>query len=429
MPDVRHDARIERRSVGMRFRRDKGLLHTASRSMAAAILAVVLACLAPAAWGQADVDRLYWADLGADKIQRSDLEGVNVEDVIVFPGGRSGVIPFALDADGGKLYWVDPGIHVIRRANRDGTDVEDLVTGGLEAVEDLALDPAGGFVYWSDGVFLRRATLDGSDVTDVIHFVGERPTQLALDAAAGKLYWVAEEETDGLVTVKIRRADLDGTDVETVVAEGLIHPTDLALDTTNARLYWSDSGAAGRGWIRRANLEGAEVEDLVPETALIAPWGLALDIAHGFVYWSDNRTTPEPGVILRASLADGSGIETVVPVGLSFPATLALDVRAPAPTAVAPTPEVSATPVLSPPHPNPFADAVAFTLTPPRTGRVTLGVFDALGREAVRIFDGVLPGGAPRVFTLRGEGLPPGVYVIRALGEGFRGVRRVVRLR
>ena len=427
MPDAWHDARIERRRMGRGSRGNEGILHAASRS--AAVLAVALACFAPAARGQADGDRLYWADLGADKIQRSDLEGVNVEDVVVFPGGRSGVIAFALDAAAGKLYWVDPGIHVIRRANLDGTDVEDLVTGGLEAVEDLALDPAGGFVYWSDGVFLRRATLDGADVTDVIHFVGERPTQLALDATAGKLYWVAEEETDGLVTVKIRRADPDGTDVETLVSEGLIHPTDLALDTTDAKLYWSDSGAAGRGWIRRATLDGAEVEDLVPETALIAPWGLALDVAHGFVYWSENRTTPEPGVILRASLADGSGIETVVPVGLSFPAALVLDVRAAASTAVARTPEASAPSVLSAPHPNPFAAAAAFTLTPPRTGRVTLGVYDVLGREAARLFDGVLPGGVPRAFTVTGEGLPPGVYVIRASGEGFRAVRRVVRMR
>ena len=390
--------------------------------------AVILVCFATAARGQTDGDRLYWADLGADKIQRSDLEGVNVEDVIVFPGGRSGVIAFALDADGGKLYWVDPGIHVIRRATLDGANVEDLVTGGLEAVEDLALDAAGGFVYWSDGDALRRATLDGTDVTDVRRFVGERPTQIALDAAAGKLYWVAEEETDGLVTVKIRRANLDGDGVETLVSEGLIHPTDLALDTTNARMYWSDTGAAGRGWIRRATLDGAEVADLVPETALIAPWGLALDVARGFVYWSENRTTPEPGVILRASLADGSGIETVVPVGLAFPAALALDVPAPTPTAVARPPEASAS-VLSPPHPNPFSSAAAFTLRPPRTGRVTVSVYDALGREAARLFDGVLPGGATRAFTLAGEGLPPGVYVIRASGEGFRAVRRVVRVR
>lgn len=393
------------------------------------MLAVMLACLAPAARGQADVDRLYWADLGADKIQRSDLEGVNVEDVVVFPGGRSGVIAFALDADGGKLYWVDPGIHVIRRSNLDGTDVTDLVTGGIEAVADLALDAAAGRLYWSDGDAVRRANLDGTDATDVMRFVGERPTQIALDAAAGKLYWVAEEETDGLVTVKIRRATLDGAGVETLVSEGLIHPTDLVLDTTNVRMYWSDTGAAGRGWIRRATLDGAEVEDLVPETALIAPWGLALDVARGFVYWSENRTTPEPGVILRAALTDGSGIETVIPLGLSFPAALALDVRATTPTAVARPPEASAPPVLSPPHPNPFSSAVAFTLTPPRTGRVTVGVYDALGREAARLFDGVLPGGAARAFTLGGEGLPPGVYVIRVAGEGFRAVRRIVRVR
>ena len=43
-----------------------------------------------------------------------------------------------------KMYWVDPGAGKIQRANLDGTGVEDLVTAGLTAPNDIALDPVGG---------------------------------------------------------------------------------------------------------------------------------------------------------------------------------------------------------------------------------------------------------------------------------------------
>ena len=37
----------------------------------------------------------------------------------------------ALDLGAGKMYWIDQGTDKIQRANLDGSDVEDLVTTGL----------------------------------------------------------------------------------------------------------------------------------------------------------------------------------------------------------------------------------------------------------------------------------------------------------
>ena len=69
---------------------------------------------------------MYWTDTGADKIQRSNLDGSGVEDLVTtgldWPSG------IALDVSGGKMYWTDYGTNKIQRSNLDGSGVEDLVT-------------------------------------------------------------------------------------------------------------------------------------------------------------------------------------------------------------------------------------------------------------------------------------------------------------
>ena len=44
------------------------------------------------------------------------------------------------DAGASKIYWTDAGTGKIQRANLDGTSVEDLVTTGLSDPVGIALD-------------------------------------------------------------------------------------------------------------------------------------------------------------------------------------------------------------------------------------------------------------------------------------------------
>lgn len=94
----------------------------------------------------------------------------------------------------GKMYWADKGARKIQRANLDGTGVEDLVTTGLSLPTGLALDVGGGKMYWTDrGDFLlRRANLDGTAVEVLITELGDR-IGISLDVAAGKMYWADHE--------------------------------------------------------------------------------------------------------------------------------------------------------------------------------------------------------------------------------------------
>ena len=66
----------------------------------------------------------------------------------------------ALDVAGGWMYWTDEGTDKIQRAALDGSGVEDLVTSGLMDPYGIALDVAGGWIYWTNAGTdkIQRAT-------------------------------------------------------------------------------------------------------------------------------------------------------------------------------------------------------------------------------------------------------------------------------
>ena len=137
------------------------------------------------------------------------------------------------------------------------------------------------------------------------------PIAIALDVAGKKMYWA---EGDGM---KIRRANLDGTAMEDLV--GSVGPSNIALDLVHHKLYWTDIFITGR--IQRANLDGSSVEDVVPIPS--DREGIALDVAAGNMYWT-NRSFK---TIERANL-DGSASLTLVTTGIVDPRGIALDLSA-----------------------------------------------------------------------------------------------------
>ena len=69
------------------------------------------------------------------------------------------------------MYWADIDTAKIQRANLDGTDIEDLVTTGLRTVETIALDVTNRKIYWADWATdkIQRANLDGTNVQNYHH--------------------------------------------------------------------------------------------------------------------------------------------------------------------------------------------------------------------------------------------------------------------
>lgn len=200
-----------------------------------------------------------------------DLQGISQDRLRIagYPGlySPSGV---AVDGEAGKLYWTEAGTAKIQRANIDGTDVEDVVTN-LSTPFGIALDLAGGKVYWTDlgSDKIQRANLDGSNVEDVIAAGLGTPRGIAL--AADKIYWTDSGQRT------VCKANLDGSNVETIVDAGLDRPMGIAVDAGRGKVYWAD---ADTGKIQRADLNGANVVDVIT-SGLDRPCGIALDTVNG----------------------------------------------------------------------------------------------------------------------------------------------------
>jgi len=250
-----------------------------------------------------DVDgsKIYWTDIRTDKIQRSNLDGSNVEDLVALEvSNSSGPWNIALDVDGGKIYWTyrTSGTEdKIQRSNLDGSNVEDLITTGLHYINGIALDVSRDKMYWVDEGTgkIQRSNLDGSNVEDLITTGLSRPWGIALDVSRDKMYWADQG------TGKIQRSNLDGSNVEDLIT-GLGKPIDIALDVGSGKMYWMATSGSGATKIQRSNLDGSNVEDLI--TGLGNLWGIALDTSGRISGGNGSTSVTIPDANLRAVIED-----------------------------------------------------------------------------------------------------------------------------
>ena len=262
-------------------------------------------------------DKLYWSDSGAGKIQRADLDGGNVEDILT---GLPGPGDLAIDPYAGKMYWTSP--LGIRRANLDGTGLEDSVAG-VPAFR-VALDPIRSKVYWTEfGERIRRANYDGTDVEDLVTtgFDFGGPFGVAVDAPKALLYW-----SD---TVVIKRANLDGSGE--VVARNTGFVESIAL--SGQALVWTEHLPS--------------LPHLFCGLATIEPNGALANAPQGMtagpdgIYWADNAAScvvgpPEGEPRIRKTSPAGP-VDLVT--GLSFASGVAIALADPPPLPTAtPTP-------------------------------------------------------------------------------------------
>lgn len=176
-------------------------------------------------------------------------------------------------------------------------------------------------IFWSDwtGDILGQgdyAQLIGTAYGDGIHtsnLDGTSPKLVLDDKLAGsagynlidnpqgiaiggnKMYWVDNVED------VVRRADLDGTNVETLVTSaqvlavtgtnGINLPQGIAVDVDGGRVYWSETAFAFAGGPRllSCDLDGSNILELDcvdPSVAYLVPQYIALDVDAGKIYWT-----------------------------------------------------------------------------------------------------------------------------------------------
>ena len=222
-----------------------------------------------------------------------------------------------------RIFFLDLGGGRVLSANPDGSDLQTLVSEGRKLPDGLAVDVAGGHLYWSnmgnpkanDGSIFR-SDLDGRNMTTIVAPGGTfTAKQLQIDKPNGKLYWCDREG------MRVMRANLDGSKIETLVdtSQGDPRPgadpnkwcVGVAVDTGAGKFYWTQKGGdnAGQGCIRRANIEiprgqtpanRTDIEllyDKLPE-----PIDLDLDLESRLLYWTDRGDPPRGNTVNRAPL-------------------------------------------------------------------------------------------------------------------------------
>ena len=192
---------------------------------------------------------------------------------------------------------------------------------------------------------------------------------------------------------------LDGTPIYEY-GEGYGHPTRRITTVVYpgdpiSSAFWSMPNTDGSG---STTPEGARRSSLGS-----GPFTLDPDASTTVTFAMVAATGPDRAAAIRPYLAKARGLRQLAAEGLLEPSRVT-SVAQPVPPAL----------TVTRPAPNPFTGATALTFTGVEGARLTVAVYDALGRE-VRAPLAVEADGAVEV----GGGLAPGVYLVRIAGLGF----------
>ncbi|XP_047139272.1 low-density lipoprotein receptor-related protein 1 isoform X1 [Hydra vulgaris] len=188
--------------------------------------------------------RLYWSDVGTDKIERMFLNGSGRE--VIISQGMNSPEGIAIDWVAENIYWSDMRLDTIEVARLDGTMRSVLISYDIDAPRALAVDPRYGFMFWTDWgkqPRVERADMDGNNrlilrKTEIIW-----PNGLTLDLATKKIYF-ADARLDIIVSM-----NYDGLNQETILKQNILkHP--FGLSVFEDYVYFSEWTPSS---IRRAN--------------------------------------------------------------------------------------------------------------------------------------------------------------------------------
>jgi hypothetical protein len=295
------------------------------RNATVATLALLAATMLAPAQAQSKVYFSAFLPEGGTGVERAGFDGSGLRILQSEPAGFEDGL--ALDAIDGKMYWTDTEAGVISTANMNGTETQIVIDdSGLEPL-GIALDTAGGKIYWTDREGVKRANLNGTEK----QLLTKEPAHgfLALDLTARRIYWADWPSGD------IKTAAMTPEPIVTNIVVKQPAPFGIAVDHTGGKVYWLELNLnkkkREKNEIRRANLDGTEVQTLLERPGAGFEGGLAIDPAAGKLYWGEAEAHD-----IGVSNLDGSQAHTLFRTGESIPEGLAVETTEPHPTATAP---------------------------------------------------------------------------------------------
>ncbi len=368
---------------------------------------------------------MYWIDTETNTLQM--LTGT-----IVKPFALSVTNPtsIAVDTKRNTLYWTEKTSNrtgKIKRANLEGNPNVKLIKDLTSVPHSIALDLVNRKIYFTNSWGkVQRMNFDGSNFQSNLITGLDAPQNIVLDTTKRKLYWT-EQTSD--TTGRIRRANLDGSNVQ-LVRELTDVPLDLAIDAVNGTLYWTERTSFG-GQILRLNVDGSNFKANFLGTD--SPNGIAVDITNEKLYWTEagsirwaNTNAPHFGNVIVYELRG-------VPTGLILGDVPADAPAAPTIVGIPPT----ATMLLSN-YPNPFNPETWIPYQLATDSDVKVTIYDGRG---IVVRELVLGHQAPGFYTSRsraaywdgrnalGERVASGIYFYQLRTDNVSSLRKMLILK
>jgi 3-hydroxyacyl-CoA dehydrogenase len=155
---------------------------------------------------------------------------------------------------------------------------------------------------------IMTASADGSNVRELIG--GQSmPDGIDVSISSGKIFWTNMGKSPSGNNGSVMSANLDGTNVETIVPEGEVHtPKQIKIDHNNKKLYFCDREGMR---IHRCDFDGSnhdiilQAGDSKTDVEDQMKWcvGIAVDPQAGKFYWSQKGPSKAgKGRIFRANM-------------------------------------------------------------------------------------------------------------------------------
>ncbi len=202
----------------------------------------------------------------------ADLNGNIIDQVVI-----SGIRRLALDRNRDRIIYevVNNGFYELRAQtyNALGSANYEVLTSGLYPHRAIDVDPARcGKIFWVEnrGIVgsnhLMQLDLKTKDVTELIntptHGFPDRLLDIAVDPVGGHVYWT--QNVSGWQNDIVGRMDyLTGTGKERWIYNQkddyrVSYPYEIEIDFIGRRIYWADMNM---NWNASARMEGANLSD------------------------------------------------------------------------------------------------------------------------------------------------------------------------
>ncbi len=221
-----------------------------------------------------DNDKIYFLNVQDASLERSDMDGSNIEHIFTFPGSvPHGFRHLALDPANEMAYIADAANHEISRVKYDGSGYEILVDD-CRTAHGVTLDLDAGRVYFScpnsGAKYIGVSDLDGANRDTIITNV--KATGMSLDVANDRLYYF--DQNNGSVTYDIMRVNFDGTG-NTLIYDSPTFAMTLRYDPEDDELWLSRSGDRK---ILKMNSDGTNAQIIIH--GLSTTYDLSIDLLH-----------------------------------------------------------------------------------------------------------------------------------------------------